>query len=54
MDLSHTKGSSKNDGIEPELNFLHYIPVIKEVRKGGQIEKFDIESITQMAIIYRG
>jgi len=50
VDLSHPKGASVNDGIEPELCTLHYTSVDEAVRKvlgwgrGTMLAKFDVES----------
>ena len=50
VDLSHPRGHSVNDGIEPELCSLNYMSVDRAVQRilrlgtGAKIAKFDVES----------
>ncbi len=55
VDLSHPKGESVNDGIEPELCSLKYMTVDEVVQAIGpqtKMAKFDIESAYQLIPVH--
>ena len=58
VDLSHPRGASVNDGIEPELCTLRYTSVDAAVRKlvalgpGAEMAKFDVESAYRVVPVH--
>lgn len=58
VDLSHPEGKNMNDGINPELCFLHYVKVddvermIWQLGPGTQMAKIDIKSSYRIVLAH--